>query len=382
MTTIQQAQQFILNWYNQKKYDNRLIYHNYALVDAIVKKINTLAELSKVSEEDKEIAMLAGYFSQNIQPYPAVENQQRLYSTQLAKQFFQQTSASHQLEVLKTLEHWERKIVKTIPDALLNDAINAVEFGEKHNDWTVLNKLEQELLRGEKIKSKKWQAEQLEHLLNIKFYTPYAKLNYASIVAENIIKVKNKLDKTTNETSSKAKNGDERGAQTFFRANYRNHINLSAIADNKANIMISVNAILISILITILTWRNMTEVNPKIIFPAVIFLITGLASLIFAILSARPKITNVNKGLEDLEKIKQNIMFFGSFTSVALEKYEKAVEEVLNDEKLLYGNMSRDLYFLGKVLAKKYYYLTISYTIFMVGFITSVILFLIFLLIP
>jgi uncharacterized integral membrane protein len=380
MTIIQQAQQFILNWYNQKNYDNRLIYHNYALMDAIVKKINALAEVSKVSEEDKEIAVLAGYFSQIRPPYLTSENQQ--YPTQLAKQFFQQINCPLQVEVLRTLEHWERKMVKTIPDALLNDATNAVEFGEKYSDWTILHKLECELFTGVKIKAKRWNAEQIEELLNIRFYTPYAKLHYPPIVAQNIIKVKTKLEKNANEASPKSKNGDERGAQTFFRANYRNHINLSAIADNKANIMISVNAILISILITILTWRNMTEVNPKIIFPAVIFLITGLASLIFAILSARPKITNVNKGLEDLEKIKQNIMFFGSFTSIALEKYEKAVEEVLNNEKLLYGNMSRDLYFLGKVLAKKYYYLTISYTIFMVGFITSVILFLIFLLIP
>ncbi len=381
MTIIQQAQQFTLNWYNQKNYDNRLTYHNYALTDAIVKKVNALTELSKVSGEDKEIALIASYFSQIQSPPSTSENQQYAHPTQLAKQFFQQINSSLQVEVLRTLEHRERKMIKTIPDALLNDATNAVEFGEKYSDWTVLHKLECELLTGAKIKAKKWNTEQLEQLLNIKFYTPYAKLHYSPLVAQNIIKVKNKLEKSEDKVVDE-KSTDERGAQTFFRANYRNHINLSAIADNKANIMISVNAILISILITILTWRNMTEVNPKIIFPAVLFLITGLASLIFAILSARPKITNVNKGLEDLDKIKQNIMFFGSFTSLTLENYEKAVEEVLNNEKLLYGNMSRDLYFLGKVLAKKYDYLIISYTIFMVGFITSVTLFLIFLLIP
>ncbi|NJK83261.1 MAG: hypothetical protein HC912_05040 [Saprospiraceae bacterium] len=201
------------------------------------------------------------------------------------------------------------KTVKSIPDALLSDATYAVAFGEKYSDWTVLNKLEQELLTGKKIKSKQWQTQQLEQLLHIKFYTPYAKLHYAPLIAQNIINLKNKLDKEEKANSIKTKNGDERGAQTFFRANYRNHINLSAIADNKANIMISVNSILISILITILTWRNITEVNPKVILPAVIFLLTGLASLSFAILSARPKITNVNKGLEDLEKSNRILCF-------------------------------------------------------------------------
>ena len=55
------------------------------------------------------------------------------------------------------------------------------------------------------------------------------------------------------------------GAQTFFRANYRNHINLSAIADNKANIMISVNAILISVIISALSYQNIPENNPAVL---------------------------------------------------------------------------------------------------------------------
>ncbi|RMF21352.1 MAG: phosphohydrolase, partial [Bacteroidetes bacterium] len=46
---------------------------------------------------------------------------------------------------------------------------------------------------------------------------------------------------------------------------------------------------------------------------------------------------------------------------------------------LLYGNMARDLYHLGKVLDKKYRYLTISYNLFMVGFIATVLSFLVLL---
>jgi hypothetical protein len=53
------------------------------------------------------------------------------------------------------------------------------------------------------------------------------------------------------------------------------------------------------------------------------------------------------------------------------------MDAVLRDGELLYGNMVRDLYFLGKVLDKKYRYLTMSYNIFMIGFIATVITFLI-----
>ncbi|MCB9331839.1 MAG: hypothetical protein H6574_12215 [Lewinellaceae bacterium] len=47
--------------------------------------------------------------------------------------------------------------------------------------------------------------------------------------------------------------------QTYFRANYANHIRLSAIADNKAHIMISVNSILLSVAISLLTYQTFTN---------------------------------------------------------------------------------------------------------------------------
>jgi len=168
----------------------------------------------------------------------------------------------------------------------------------------------------------------------------------------------------------------DRAIQTFFRANYRNHINLSAIADNKANIMISVNSILISVLITVLSYRNIAETNPVVLLPVVIFLVTGLTSLIFAVLSARPKVTSLNKNGNNQLEIRRNIAFFGNFVTLSLDQYEEAMDAMFHDSELIYGNMTRDLYYLGKVLDKKYRYLTVSYNIFMVGFITTVTTFL------
>ncbi|MBX2927165.1 MAG: hypothetical protein KF852_04960 [Saprospiraceae bacterium] len=168
-----------------------------------------------------------------------------------------------------------------------------------------------------------------------------------------------------------------RGIQSFFRTNYRNHINLSAIADNKANIMISVNSILISVLITILSYRNIAETNPKVLLPVILFLVSGLCSLIFAVLAARPKVTRLHSGAQIPDLSKSNLVFFGNFVSLPLEDYEEAMGRLFRDGELLYGNMVRDMYYLGKVLDKKYRYLTVSYTLFMVGFIASVLLFIV-----
>ena len=140
--------------------------------------------------------------------------------------------------------------------------------------------------------------------------------------------------------------------------------------------MISVNAILISVVISILSYRNIPETNPMVLLPVVIFLVTGLTSLIFAVLSIRPKVTSLNQGEITPEQAKRNIVFFGNFVTMTIDQYEEAVDAVLRDGELLYGNMVRDLYYLGKVLDKKYRYLTLSYNIFMGGFIITVVTFL------
>ena len=136
--------------------------------------------------------------------------------------------------------------------------------------------------------------------------------------------------------------------------------------------MISVNSILISVLISMLTYRNMADTNPRLLLPVVIFLVTGLSSLIFAVLSARPMVTMLNRQPVDLQQAKKNLDFFGNFVTLSPEDYEAAMNEVLRDDALLYGNMVRDMYYLGKVLEKKYRFLTLSYNLFMLGFVATV----------
>ena len=251
-------------------------------------------------------------------------------------------------------------------------------------------RLEKELVSGNSIHKNEWAKIQLNQLLKARFYTPYAKVNFEPVIAQNILTQKQIAEKIGNapvisdntllrKFQSLERKLPNSGTQTFFRTNYRNHINLSAIADGKANIMITVNALLISVVISIITYKNITETTPSVLFPAVIFLITGLSSLIFAVLSARPKVTSLNEGEPSFDEAKKNIIFFGNFIKMDLEKYEEAMDSMFRDSELLYGNMTRDLYHLGKVLDKKYRYLTMSYNIFMVGFVATVLTFLILL---
>ena len=119
-----------------------------------------------------------------------------------------------------------------------------------------------------------------------------------------------------------------------------------------------------------------------VLMAVIIFFITGLASLVYAVLSARPKVTTINKNIKDVDELKKNLVFFGNYVHLNLEEYEEAVDAMFRDGELIYGNMTRDIYFLGKVLDKKYRYLTNSYNIFMVGFVATAITFIVALLLP
>jgi hypothetical protein len=169
-----------------------------------------------------------------------------------------------------------------------------------------------------------------------------------------------------------------RGVETMYRTTYRTHTNLSAMADSKANLMLSVNAIVISILVSNLLPKLMEkgeQFNLKLGIPSGMLLATCMGSMIYATLSTRPKVTEGKVTREAIKQRKANLLFFGNFHSMPLEDFQWGVNEMLRDPEFLYSSMSRDLYFLGIVLAKKYQYLSICYNIFMYGLIVSLLAF-------
>ena len=384
------AQQFVLHLFNQKN-DPRLVFRTYRQTMEIAKAVNTLAQANGFAEAEWEKAELAAWFVNigYLFDYQAPESK----SIELAEKFFAAHHFSPEkksgiVAALKSM--FSEQPPKTTEGQLLSDAVRSVQFGNQFFENSPLMRLEQELLHNRHFTKDEWAQFQMQQLLNTRFFTSQAKVMYEPLVANHLVSLKDQLEKRKSKTAGADGRPEKKfqslrrrlspGAQTFFRTNYRMHINLSAIADNKANIMISVNAILISVVISVVSYRNMTETNPAILMPVVIFLVTGLASLIYAVLAARPKVTSVINDATPLEEAKRNLMFFGNFVTLKLERYEELMDEIFQDSELLYGNMTRDLYFLGKVLDKKYRYLTISYNIFMVGFAATVLTFMIALL--
>ncbi len=380
------ARQFVLNLFNQKS-DSRLVFHSYRQANEIVKTVNVLAEANGSTEGEWEVAVLGawfynvGYLFDYQNPAPK--------SMELAGKFFAayDFTKSKKALILEAIQmvHTNEPPKKAAVQ-MLSDAINSVLYGETFFENVPLLQLEQEFLLNRQFDRTEWSQSLMGKLRAARFYTSHAKVNFEPVVARHIVELKKRLEKQKRREQPSVSESDKMfgnleprinsGVQTFFRTNYRTHINLSAIADQKANIMISVNAILISVIISVISYRNMTETNPAILMPVVIFLVTGLASLIFAVLAARPKVTSLINDGTPIDEAKKNIVFFGNFVNLKIEKYEELLEEMFKDTELLYGNLSRDLYYLGKVLDKKYRFLSISYNIFMVGFVATVLTFL------
>jgi len=172
----------------------------------------------------------------------------------------------------------------------------------------------------------------------------------------------------------KVKVGSSRGVETMFRTSYRTHLDLSSLADNKANIMISINGIIISILLASIYPRIVD--NRFLLLPTAVLLVFCLLSLVYAVLAARPRVTRREATLDDVRQDKANILFFGTFTTMTEEDFLQGMRELIQDPERAYGNMIRDIYGLGSVLETKYRLLRTSYTIFMFGLVLGVVLFL------
>jgi predicted metal-dependent HD superfamily phosphohydrolase len=236
-----------------------------------------------------------------------------------------------------------------------------------------------------------WLKNSLEFLTRVKFWTNYGRHTLQPAAEKLRKKIKRSLKKsqkasdkdlqqelginqqelkTLQKKLEKASGRPERGIETMFRLTSKNHLTLSGMADTKANIMVSVNAIIISVLIGSLMQK--LDTNPHLIIPVAVLLLVNLLSMIFAILSTRPNVTSGKFTRDDIEQKKANLLFFGNFHQMPRNDYQWGMKRLMEESNYLYSALIDDIYFLGVVLGKKYRYLRISYNIFMYGIVVAV----------
>ena len=167
-----------------------------------------------------------------------------------------------------------------------------------------------------------------------------------------------------------------RGRETLFRVVYRTQLNLIRIADNKANMIMGINAMIITIIIGILSSQMMLtseSLNKQTVMmiPVILIMLTALLTAIFAIKAARPKlILTEDKGITD--GLKFSYTFFENIWDMKDEAYMSRMKELINSSEEIYENMIIDIHNQAKVLHSKYRSLSIAYLIFLIGYSLSI----------
>jgi predicted metal-dependent HD superfamily phosphohydrolase len=377
-------------------------YHDISHTQDVVRVCRQIGSSYALSREEMEILELAAWFHDT--GYDKGQDRHEERSAEYAARF---------LETMDYPDEYIEQIVACIkatklphnPENLLEQIIcdaDLSHLGEKQY-WFRTARVRQELMfiQGKAMTEEEWLDFEITFMINHSFNTDAAREMFERRKMKHIIelrKQKMRLDsnyrvaaedlliiesaeaeKTKWKTFAKQSKQEiknfnlGRGVETMYRTTYNTHNNLSALADHKANLMLSINTIMISITVSVLVPQLGN--SPQLILPTTVLLLVCLVSIVFATLSTRPKVTHGEVTLDDIRSKRSNLLFFGNFHNMKLEDFQWGMMEMIKDADFQYSSMTRDLYFLGRVLAQKYRFLTICYNIFMFGLIISVLLF-------
>ncbi|TVZ50985.1 Pycsar system effector family protein [Dokdonia sp. Hel_I_53] len=384
---LKKADQFV-----SELFDNELpktcIYHNYVHTKRVLKSTQEIIDNSERKlKDDEKLALQLAALLHDV-GYINGTKDHEAESAKIAREFLQENNVDSELtdEIVNIILATDMRVEpQTFLEKVLRDA-DASHFSKGYFP-EASEYLRQELkIKGIKdYTPEEWVKANIE-MFTVKhqYYTDYALENWKPKKDENLKKLlktrkKNKKMRKKERIKVKLKDASpEKGIQSMYRIALRNHIKLSDIADTKANILLSVNAIVISLALANLIPKLESPSNAHLIYPTAIFVMFAVLSMVLSILATRPNVTRGEFDKEDVRKKKVNLLFFGNFHKMKLEDYEWAIGEMLQDKDYIYSALTKDLYFLGVVLDRKYKLLRITYNVFMVGIIISVLTFAIF----
>lgn len=366
MNILEEVEKYTLRYY-EENFSSSHSYHSIEHTRLVVNFASKIADFESLDKRNTEIVIVSAWFHDI--GHAVSNHNHEDESCKIARQFLVSKNVDEEfiLAVEACISSTKLGAQKmSLNDRILNDADHAHTGLPNFMEISELFRKELENFADEKISKLEYWKKTLEFLQETNFLTEYGIKNMEPIKDENISKVEKQIKnvKTT-----------ARGVETMFRVTARNQINLSSIADNKANIMLTINAVIVSVLVSTSALNFTVGMSLNYLIPGLIIVSGSLISLVFAVLSVRPKIIQEKISDEDLKNRKVNLLFFGNFFKMDYEEYERAMKEMIDDYDYLYGSLIKDQYNLGRVLSIKYRLLTYSYNFFMFSFVIAVITF-------
>jgi predicted metal-dependent HD superfamily phosphohydrolase len=391
---IRKAEDFVRSYTNQQQ-NLKLLYHRITHTENVVTAVTEIANHYKLSEKDFFICIVAAWFH-DVGFYEDPADHEAA-AAKKAEEFLIHNSVDEETtRAIKNCILATR--IPQNPSNLLEQIVcdaDLYHFGTE--DFEIHNKLvrkETELLNDIKIDKDEWQKSTILLLENHHYHTDYCIHELNKKKKDNIRKLKKKVkNKQLNinpmfallqdhlENGPQLREKDkinnyeqpERGSETLFRIATSIGQRLNEQADTKAHILISVNAIIVSVFLGIVIRR--LEAYTYFTLPSIMFLIVNLLTIIFSILATRPSISNGVFDVKEAEKKDVNLLFFGNFYKMKFDDYSKSMLEVISDKNYLYLTLIKNLYDQGVALGTKYRLLNLAYNVFMFGLVVSVVAF-------
>lgn len=392
MDLLDQIEQYIFQLFKDSL-SPTFVYHNFSHTQMMVTAVKEMIAEENLTDIERNSMLVAAWFHDSGYIFGCDNHEEK--SKEIVCKYLSDNQITD-LDKPLIVDLIEVTKLKSVPKTNLEKIFKDADFyhlaSPEYQNYCSLLKKEFTLNSQNCQTDENWCKSNIEFFSkHHRYYSDYAKKNWQPLKDKNFYglmkqltnleekekekKEKNPLNQEIKKKKLAKLERPDRGVDTLFRITLKNHMQLSAIADSKANILLSVNSIIISIVLTVIVPKLDSPSNSHLITPTIILLLTGLLTVTFTILSTKPKISS-NQVSEDLVNFKTtNLLFFGNFKNLSLETYTDALNELMQQRDSLYDSLIKDLYYLGKVLDRKYKLLSVSYIIFLVGIIVSVLSF-------
>jgi predicted metal-dependent HD superfamily phosphohydrolase len=391
----QEIEAYVVGYFNNHA-NVDLVYHNLAHTRRVVQAAVQISNHYQLKDDDFFIVYTGAWFHDT--GYFVESSSHEEKGANHAVTFLESRQVSSDLITAVKNAILSTKLPQSptnLNERILCDAdlfhLGSEDFAERSK---LLHK-EVEKLYGKEISKKSWRHKDVEFLENHEYHTDYCRLLLNDTKENNLENIKRKLSENAlsklekeDQTDNKLKTKEDKqakqekdvlpskGVETMFRITSANNQRLSDMADNKAQLLITVNSIILSLIVSLLLRR--LEDNTYLIVPTFILLLVSLSCIVFSILATRPSIPAGVFTKEDVDKKRVNLVFFGNFYKMPLDEYHEGMQKVMGDKDFLYGTLIKDVYSQGVVLGRKYKLIRIAYNIFMFGLIASVVAYVLF----
>ena len=171
----------------------------------------------------------------------------------------------------------------------------------------------------------------------------------------------------------KKKKGLSKKTINIIRTTLRNNIDLTAIADNKANVLLSLNALMIAAIFPIVL-SNIELIKEYYLWlPLLTLAVTCFTTIYYSAQVLKPS---------DFDRMRESYsgngepspFFFGNFYKNSAPEYFSMIKDSLKDGDDIKSHLAQDLYYIGKRLGEKMSMVRTAYNILITGIFISMII--------